>query len=109
MAAAGKARMSDLWYRHKDAGSGAEVGVDALSQHDIDVVLPRTSFPASALESKKRNPLCKTKRSIPTQSDGHDLWNVPPKTLVTKSLAMSEKCHMVIAKIKPFKLLANES
>nr|CDP94793.1 Bm2906, isoform e [Brugia malayi] len=90
MAAAGKARMSDLWYRHKDAGSGAEVGVDALSQHDIDVVLPRTSFPASALGSKKRNPLCKTKRSIPTQSDGHDLWNVPPKTLVTKSLAMSE-------------------
>ncbi|VDN91201.1 unnamed protein product [Brugia pahangi] len=90
MAAAGKARMSDLWYRHKDAGSGDEVGVDALSQHDIEVVLPRTSLPTSALENKKRNPLCKTKRSIPTQNDGNDLWNVPPKTLVTKSLAMSE-------------------
>lgn len=38
MAAAGKARMSDFWYRYKDGGSGAEVGVDALSQHDIGLV-----------------------------------------------------------------------
>ncbi|VDM12592.1 unnamed protein product [Wuchereria bancrofti] len=90
MAAAGKARMSDFWYRHKDVGSGAEVGVDALSQHDVDLVLSRTPLPTSGLECRKRNPLCKIKRLIPTQNDGHDLWKVPSKTLVTKSLAMSE-------------------
>lgn len=38
MAAAGKARMSDFWYRHKDSSSGAEVAVDALSQHDVGLV-----------------------------------------------------------------------
>lgn len=41
MAAAGKARMSDFWYRHKDGGSSAEVAVDVLSHHEhhnIDLV-----------------------------------------------------------------------
>ncbi|VBB28386.1 unnamed protein product [Acanthocheilonema viteae] len=92
MAAAGKARMSDLWYRHRDGGSGAEVAVDALSQHDIGLTLPRTSLPTSSVERRKRSPFFKTKRSVPTQNDarGCDLSKVPPKLLTTKSLATGE-------------------
>ncbi|KAM3726015.1 PDZ domain-containing protein [Dirofilaria immitis] len=93
MAAAGKARMSGFWYRHKNNGCGAEIALDALSQHDIDLMLPHTSLPASDLERRKRNPVIKTKRSIPPQSDGrdiHDLSKAPTRTLTTKSLVMNE-------------------
>lgn len=40
MAAAGKAKVSDFWYRHKDtAPSTAEVAMDALSQpHNASVM-----------------------------------------------------------------------
>ncbi|VDO25194.1 unnamed protein product [Onchocerca flexuosa] len=94
MAAAGKARMSDFWYRHKDNGSGAEIALDALSQHDVDLMLLHTSLPTSGLEKRKRSPLIKTKRPVVLQNDGrddtHDLSKVLPKTVTTKSLAMNE-------------------
>ncbi|CAG9533752.1 unnamed protein product [Cercopithifilaria johnstoni] len=95
MAAAGKARMSDFWYRHKDGGSGAEGVVDdaLLSQHGIGMMLPRTSPPISGLERRKRSPLLKKKRSIPTQNNGRGDacdFGGTPKTLTTKSLETSE-------------------
>uniref|UniRef100_A0A8R1TUH1 PDZ domain-containing protein 8 n=1 Tax=Onchocerca volvulus TaxID=6282 RepID=A0A8R1TUH1_ONCVO len=94
MAAAGKARMSDFWYRHKDNGSGAEIALDALSQHDVDLMLLHTSLPTSGLERRKRSPLIKTKKSVILQNDGrddtHDLSKALPKTVTTKSLAMNE-------------------
>ncbi|EJD73814.1 hypothetical protein LOAG_18789 [Loa loa] len=90
MAAAGMSRMSDFWYRHKDSSSCTEVAVDTLSQHDVLLHTPSTS----GLGGRKRSPLLRTRRPVPTQSDRRDgicnLSKVPPKTLITKSRVTSE-------------------
>ncbi|VDK81417.1 unnamed protein product [Litomosoides sigmodontis] len=91
MAAAGKARMSDFWYRHKDGGSGAEVGVDALSQHDIGLGERRGA--ARLMCSEISCDYVLHNLSLTAQSDECDDvcdLSKAPRILTTKSLATSE-------------------
>ncbi|VDM97177.1 unnamed protein product [Thelazia callipaeda] len=93
MAAAGKARMSDFWYRHKDVGSCSRDSVGLLGQCNADFIDSSTSSPVSNLEQKKRSPLL-TRKKISVQNNEieevQEVPNSPPKTLTTKALTLNE-------------------
>uniref|UniRef100_A0A915PCA3 PDZ domain-containing protein 8 n=1 Tax=Setaria digitata TaxID=48799 RepID=A0A915PCA3_9BILA len=96
MAAAGRAKVSDFWYRHKS--SGAEVAMDVLlSHHDVDVG-DRDNHgrcaAISSIETKERNPFIRVRRPLSSQNNGSDdvcdLLKVSSSTVITKSLTISE-------------------